>query len=761
MRGVRKLAFISIGYSFAIFAAHYILPTDRLYIAAAITAVSALFALIFKGRTRQIILLTVISAAVGLCAYRMHYDRTLLPCEELAGRKMYLDVEVLDYPTENERGLSLPVRPLNDDVPNVRMLLFDYGYELRDAAPGDSVSAVLKLSSADRIGGEENDSYISDGVYLRIYPGGAVELKHNNDRSLRYLPQRLGKALRDEIRSVFPENSHGLMLALMTGDKSEYYADDELYCSMSIAGLSHVAAVSGMHVSFILGFVQLVFGRSKRTSVLSLLFVWLFVLMSGASPSALRAGIMLSVLLLAPIFGRENDNITTLSLALLIILCVNPFAAGSLSLQLSFAAMAGIFTLTKPIFDYLDAHTPEIRHLRRLKLYINGAVSNSLAVTVFTLPLCAVHFGSIALLSPVSNVLCLWAISVLFAGGYAVCLIGLMFGKLAVFTAGILAYLVRYIALAVKLIAGLPFAQLYTKNVYAVLCIALCYVLFAMSRVFRDKSKRYSPVLPAVLSLTAIVSVFVWTDISMKNSGAAVNILDVGDGQCIAITQNEHTLVIDCGSSGTGENAGSALSSYLHSEGRGSIDCLIITHPHSDHAGGVTGLMGLADVAKLILPAPEDEETALYKSIIDAAAKHDIKTELVSSDEDFKIGDISVSLYAPYAEGDGNERGLMLTVSVGGKKMLVTGDVSQETERKLVKDKELSDTDILIVGHHGSRYSTCTELLNEASPETAVISVGYNSYGHPADEVLARLSDCGAEILRTDHSGNIKIICGD
>ena len=103
----------------------------------------------------------------------------------------------------------------------------------------------------------------------------------------------------------------------------------------------------------------------------------------------------------------------------------------------------------------------------------------------------------------------------------------------------------------------------------------------------------------------------------------------------------------------------------------------------------------------------------------------------------------------------------MLTAEVGDEDILITGDVRGATERKLVNAQNLSDTDILIVGHHGSKYSTSEELLDEAEPEKAVISVGYNNYGHPTDEVLDRLAEHGVEIYRTDESGRIVIKCGD
>ena len=142
------------------------------------------------------------------------------------------------------------------------------------------------------------------------------------------------------------------MTALLAGYKGDYYENDRLYASMSISGLAHVVAVSGMHVAFLVGVLQSMMGKNRGSSLLCMGLVWAFVVMVGSPPSAVRAGIMLSLLLLAPVMGRVNDRTTSLSFAMTLILISNPFAAGSISLQLSFGAMAGIFLFSQPIYEY-------------------------------------------------------------------------------------------------------------------------------------------------------------------------------------------------------------------------------------------------------------------------------------------------------------------------------------------------------------------------------------------------------------------------
>ena len=421
--------------------------------------------------------------------------------------------------------------------------------------------------------------------------------------------------------------------------------------------------------------------------------------------------------------------------------------------------MAGIYLFAQPIYEYLDKLTPGRGSIRR---YIIGSLSSSLSVTVFSVPLIAVHFGYVSLLMPITNILCLWAVSILFVGGYALCILSFLTKLTATFFAGLLSYLVRYIAFVVKTVARLSFSTVYTENLYAVLWIVLVYAVFAVWLICRKKGKRISPLIPTVLCALALVCVFAKTRADMLADSGTLGVMDVGSGQCIALTEGRHTVVVDCGSKGTFTNAGSEAAKYLRGRGRTKIDCLVLTHLHSDHISGAARLMNTMQVETLILPGYVDYITdGELADLVDAAHENGVRLMYISHDTEFDAGGISLRLYAPFPKGDKNERGIMLTAEVGDERVLITGDVAGATERKLVAAQDLSDTDILIVGHHGSKYSTSEELLLETEPELAIISVGYNIYGHPAEEVLDRLREHDVTIYRTDECGRILISTGD
>jgi competence protein ComEC len=190
-----------------------------------------------------------------------------------------------------------------------------------------------------------------------------------------------------------------------------------------------VLAVSGMHCGFLLGLIRLLAGRHRRRLVAACAVgvLILYALLTGASPSVLRACVMLILLVAAPLFGRERDGPTSLAAALMLILLANPFAACSISLQLSFAAVAGILFLSPRLYRML------LGRRKRGKVFslIAASFSATMGALIFTVPLSAFYFGTLVLISPVSNLLCLWAATAVFIGAMMSVLVSIICWPLA------------------------------------------------------------------------------------------------------------------------------------------------------------------------------------------------------------------------------------------------------------------------------------------------------------------------------------------
>lgn len=756
MKSVRILCTASIGYCTAVFLSHYLLFGESVIAVLALPVMLALSAFLFRGRMRTRLIIAALAMALGFGQYWLHYDLTAAKCEVFAGKEVDTTARITDFPDIRDRCVLLSVKITGDELPNVSALIIDYSNEEADFRPGDEIKVKLKLRSVTERFGEQTDSNISKGVYLSGYTSEKIEKTGRWSGSFVYFPKLIGNALHNEIGQLFPEDTAPFMKALLAGYKDDYYGNDKLYASMNVAGLAHVVAVSGMHVAFLVGVLQSILGKNRRSSLICICLVWLFVIMVGSPLSAIRAGIMISLLMLAPVLGRINDRATTLSFALALILITNPFSAGSVALQLSFGAVAGMFLFSQPIYAYFSKKLSPPRAFGAVWNYIIATLSSSLAVTVFTFPLLAVHFGYITLLAPVMNILCLWAISFLFVGGFAVCAVGLVLPAPASWLAAVLSCLVRYIAFVVEYAAKLPITALYMENKYAPAWLLISYALFTAYFIFRRK-KKISVLVPSALCLAMLCGVFALTGRDMRSDTGTISVMNVGNGQCIAVTEGESVVVIDCGSYGVTQNAGSMLSSYLRAGGRYDIDYLMLTHLHSDHTTGVVRLLNLMNVNTVILPdnAEDTNGDNVLDDIIAACEDNGTNVVYITHDTEFTAGAIRLSVYESSERGSRDESGIMSTVSVGDYDMLVTGDVEKIVERELVSSHDLSGTELLIVPHHGSKYSTSDELLSALRPETAVISTGYNRYGHPTKETLDKLNEYGVNVLRTDELGRI------
>lgn len=754
MRGVRKLAALSAGFAAAVFAAHYIIPGQYLLTAAGFCALLAAAGVALGKNNGKRIFLVFLAAMLGFAGYKYHYDTKLSSWEQYYGEDVAVTARISSYPEKYDYYSVVNVKLTDERFNGISARVYDYDGNFSELRPGNEISCKLHFRAADIQYGKHTDLNISKGLFLVAYTKGDCAVTGEWEHSFLYFPQNIGHALQNQIRGLFPDDTEHFMLALLTGCKTDYYSDEGLSSAMGISGLAHVVAVSGMHVAFLIGFLQLIMGKNRRSAAVCIALVWAFVVMVGAPPSAVRAGVMQSLLLMAPIFKRENDAATSLSFALALILIANPFAAGSTGLQLSFASMAGILLYSRRIFNWFY---DRIRYRGVAVNYIIASVASSLAASVFTVPLIALHFGYVSLLAPLANVLCLWAISLLFCGGYIICAIGAAAPVVGAALAGVLSFLVRYIAIVVKFIAGLKLAAVYTENRLILLWLILTYALFIALRLFRGD--KFKPLVPAAASLVCLCAVMLISCGTMLKDEGTFTVLNVGNGQCLTVTEGKNAVVIDCGSSGTMDNCGDMLSSYIASHGRNKIDYLVITHLHSDHARGVVQFMYRVGVDTLIMPANAEncDEDGLYDDIVKAAEECGTEIVYIDRDTELSAGNIRLSIYEPSQRGEKNERGIMLTATVGDYDMLVTGDVNKTVERELAERVDLSATDLLIVGHHGSKHSTSEELLRAAEPETAVISVGYNTYGHPTEEVLERLSSAGITVYRTDLSGRIVV----
>ena len=270
--------------------------------------------------------------------------------------------------------------------------------------------------------------------------------------------------------------------------------------------------------------------------------------------------------------------------------------------------------------------------------------------------------------------------------------------------------------------------------------LAACLLLLLTAAVKTGLFRRYLPqnLLPAPVE---------------GQAGFALHMIDVGQGQALLLTCGGESAMVDTGLPGT---AGQ-VSDYLWRQGIRSLKYLFVTHPHSDHCGGARTVLEDVGAETLVIPEYLSPEAALATAG-DWVGNTDTKIAVTHTGQQFQLGDAVLSVLHP-AEGNGiedmNDLSLVLLVEYSGKRLLLTGDISQEVELQL---PDMGPVDVLQVSHHGSGGSSCEAFLENLLPRYALISCGKNNdYGHPHDSVLERLEDVGAVIHRTDREGTLVV----
>ena len=241
--------------------------------------------------------------------------------------------------------------------------------------------------------------------------------------------------------------------------------------------------------------------------------------------------------------------------------------------------------------------------------------------------------------------------------------------------------------------------------------------------------------------------------------------LDVGQGDALAIrSPGGRWILVDTGPRGQTYDAGArVVLPYLRRRGVTGIEALVLTHPDLDHIGGAEAVVQALDVGYVLDPAQATGRDA-YVRVLEAASRDSIPWLEARRDVSIMLDGVEVSVLHPdgptpasYSGTDSNAQSVVLLVRYGKFEALLTGDAPVEVEEAILDDLP-SDLEVLKVGHHGSNTSTSALLLAQTSPQLAVISVGArNRYGHPHTDVLTRIIESGARILRTDLSGDIVI----
>ena len=752
---MRVLATIGFSFSAGVFLAALLPWTGwQLYAAGGVLLLA--LAWLFAARKQKYFrrgLLILLPLAVSL-AYFAGYDHLVRqPIEDRCGAASDFAATVCDWPQATERGASVTVEL--EGYHRARAVLYGEA-ELLAARPGDTVTGTAQWQSAAHFDSDDVTHFNARGVYALLYGREDVRLSAGDGDALRWLPQRAGKAFREKVAAIWDDpRVSGFLTAELTGDKSAM--DDGDYLAMQETGLAHLFAVSGLHCAFLVTLLALLISRRQRLlCAVTIPLLLFYMVMVGMSPSVVRACIMQIFLLIAPLFRRGSDPLTSLAAALLVILLCNPFAAASVSLQLSFSATLGMVLLSPRLYKLLTGwYKGKCRPLRTALCFVAANLSATLSAVVFTAPLTAWYFRIFVLVAPLSSLLAVPAAGWSFMAAFVTVLLGFVWLPLASLLGWISWALVRYILWIANGMMSWRYHAVYFTNPYLIYWLLFLYAAFIGCAATPDGKRKY--LLASALSVLTLTAA-IWVNRQDYQYGVLTALtLDVGQGESVILTSGGETALVDCGSSNSYKDPGGLAADTLHSMGVRELSAVVVTHYHADHTNGLYEVLRRISVQTVYLPDIEDEY-GVRERLVSLAEEKGAQVTYVTKETADTLGDTILTIYPPVQSGgDLNELGLTALASAGDFDLLITGDMSGSTEKKLVETYALPDIEVLAVSHHGSRYSSNIRFLKAVTPEAAVISVGDNNYGHPSEETLQRLLAVGADIWRTDQQGTIRI----
>lgn len=741
---MRKLMWFTVGFGAACalgayFYAPWLLPGGILFL-----LIAALLMVLKKLKQGcRVFAAVCFGIAAGMLWFSAYDTVYLSRPREMDDTTAELTIAVTDYSYETKYGCAVDgVVTIGGKPYLVRAYLKDD----MDLEIDHTVTGTFRLRLTTAGGAEDALYHQGKGIFFLAYQAEDCDIGRTSQSSLLDYPAIWREELKTAMDASFPEDAAAFCKALLLGDKTGL--DYQTMTDFRVSGVSHIIAVSGLHISILFGAVYLLSGRKRvLTALIGIPAVILFAAVAGFTPSVTRACLMQILVMLAMLLDREYDPLTALSFAGLVMLIFNPLVITSVSFQLSFGCMIGIFLFSEKIRLYLMDAKRLGRWSGKFARWLAVSVSVSLSAQIFTVPLAAIYFGSVSLVGVVTNLLILWVITFIFYGVLFVCAVYALRIGIASFLGNVVAWPVRYVLKVTEILGSMPLSAVYTKSIYIVIWLVFVYVLLGIFAFARKKPVAFLCGFGALGLCIALAAS--WAEPLFD--GCRVTVLNVGQGQSILLQSGGKTFLVDCGGDYS-EDAADVAADTLLSQGISCLDGMILTHYDEDHAGGAANLLTRVDTKLLLMPYIEDDERIGR----DLAEQVGERAYFVDRDLELQYGNLKISVFAPMNYNSGNESCISILFQSENCDILITGDMGSEMEKLLLKNHKLPELELLVVGHHGSKYSTCEELLAATTPEYAFISVGAdNFYGHPTPEVLDRLDKYGCIVYRTDQNGTI------
>lgn len=631
---------------------------------------------------------------------------------------------------------------------------------------GDKIELVgnFKLAQERRNpGGFDYRFYLkTKKIYGIVTTKNTKRLKENNVNIISMIANKTENVIKNQSKKLLENKKACLLIGLLIGDTDEI--DEETKEDFRNSNLTHMLAVSGLHVSYVLLAVNYIITKvkihKKLSKIIVMLLILFFILVTGATPSVLRAGTMTIYLILGGIFYRRISVFSSLNLSLLVIIIMNPYCLFDVGLQLSYAGTIGIVYLYPIIKE---------------KIYNKAnSILITISANIVIIPIIMYNFNTISLTFFISNLLAGPIIGIIIILGFSIIIISLIFFPIANIFSKILNLLIILFLNTAKACANLPFSKIFIitptlKFIFLYYCL-LVFIIIKERIQIRINIKLRNKVIAILIILVIINPIKYFSNI--KQSNLKIYFVDVGQGDstCIVTPKNK-VILIDGGGNSKDENydiGKQTLLPYLLDKKINKIDYCIVSHFDSDHCGGLMYILKNLKVKNIII-GKQYEEYENYKEFIKIAKDKKINIRVVEAGEKITIEkNLYIDILWPInrekmvIQNAINNNSLVFKLRYINFSMLFTGDIEEIAEKEILdkykENTEFLKSTILKVAHHGSKTSSTKEFINIVKPKYAVIGVGKdNKFGHPSNVTIENLKTINTEIYRTDEMGEISI----
>ena len=580
---------------------------------------------------------------------------------------------------------------------------------------GDKVKikGTLKLPSKNTVPNLFNyRTYLNNNNIYYILTASEITKIKNNTKILTHYKNKLQKYINRK-------KAHTYLNIFILSNKNDL--DKEVLNSYQVNGLSHLFSISGMHITLLLGTILKLLDKVSYNRyykyILLIIILIIYMYLTDFTPSILRSGIMFILLTLNKLFNFKIKTKNIIMLTFIIIVLINPYYIYNLGFQLSY-----LISFYLIIFAHI---------INKHKNYFKKLFITSLISFLVSFPIIISNYYQVNLLSIIINLLFVPIISYIVLPLAFITLI-LPTDSLLILTMDILEGISLSLTNINYLLLELPKPSIYLIIIY-----------YAIITLLLINKKCFIPLL---------TTIFIHKISINFNPNMEIVFLDVSQGDSILLhyPHNKYNILIDTGGNYNYEISKNIIIPYLKSKGINKIDYLILTHGDYDHMGESINLIENFKVEKVIFNCGPYND--LEKELIKVLEKKKIK--YYSCIKELNIDKNKLQFLNTKEYDNENDNSNVIYTELNGYKFMFMGDSGIEKEKDILDKYNISDIDVLKVGHHGSKTSSDKKFIDEIKPKYSIISVGKNNrYGHPNKEVLDTLND--SKIYRTDQDGSI------